>query len=209
MKNVRTFVLLSLGVMALMQGIQAEDKFPTTQSELRGLIREELQKIIAFIDPMRVFEQSDEYKDGIKGIETELEGRRQQLKTLETTAMKKKTELETMGNALSEKALQQRKEDMASLEMQYRMKVQSAQEYAESAEQKVRMNTLRKIQDAAEVIAKEQDMVLVLGTGVVYGAKAVDLTDKVIEQINATYRAEKKKATPAEKKVEPAATAAK
>jgi Skp family chaperone for outer membrane proteins len=207
MKNIRILVFLGLGVMALMQYVQAGDTVTISKSELSKLVREELQKSIAFIDPMRVFEQSDRYKDGLKAIEKELEGRRQQLKTLENTAMKKKSELETMANALSESAKEHKKEEMANLEMQYRIKLQSAQEYAENAEQKLRMETLKEIQEAAEAIAKQENMVLVLGTGVVYGAKTVDLTDKVIARINAAYQAEKKKKAPAEEKKTEAAKA--
>ncbi len=195
MKSVRTFVLLSLGTLGLTHSIQAalqkEEQIMISKTELRGLIREEIQSSIGFIDPMRVFEQSDQYKDEIKNIEKELEVRKQQLKSLENTAMKKKAEMETMANALSDSAKERKKEEMINLESQYRIKLQSAQEFAENAEQKARMKILRTIQDAAESVAKEQNMVLVFGTGVVYGAKAVDLTDKVIEQINKKYRAEK------------------
>ncbi len=210
MKSVRIFILFSLGALGLMHGIQAEEKkeeqIMISKTELRGLIREEIQNSIGFIDPMRVFEQSDQYKDEIKNIEKELEVRKQQLKSLENTAMKKKAEMETMANALSDSAKERKKEEMINLESQYRIKLQSAQEFAENAEQKIRMNILRRIQDAAEAVAKEQNMVLVFGTGVVYGAKAVDLTDKVIERINKTYRAEKK---PVIKKQEAAVQATK
>ncbi|MGE0206470.1 MAG: OmpH family outer membrane protein [Candidatus Babeliales bacterium] len=166
---------------------------PTTMEELKSVIHKEIQNAVGFINPFEILEKSDEYKDELKRIEKELDARKAQLKSLEDTAMKKKTELETMANALSESARDRKREELVNLEAQYRIKLQGAQEYAQSAEEKARMRILKKIQDEAEGLAKEEGRIMVIAGGVIYGAQPIDLTSKVTERLNKKYKAEKEK----------------
>jgi Skp family chaperone for outer membrane proteins len=175
------------------KGLKSDTDFMKSPDALRNFIREEIQKSIAFINPFEILEKSTEYRDGLKRIEKELDSRKAQLKSLEETAIKKKTELETMGNALSETARERKREELVNLEAQYRIKVQGAQEYAQGAEEKLRMNILKKIQDEAEALAREENRIMVLAGGIIFGAKPIDLTQKVLTRLNKKYEAEKEK----------------
>ncbi|MEX0940347.1 MAG: OmpH family outer membrane protein [Candidatus Babeliales bacterium] len=194
-------MLLIINIMSVLyinaetaaQGIKKEDTIQMTKDEIQTIVREEMEKSFAYFDPFKILERSLEYKDEVRKIEKELDSRKQQLKSLEETAMKRKTELETMANALSESAKERKKEEMGNLEAQYRIKAQGAQEYAENAEQKARMKVLRTIQIEAEALAKEEGRMVVLAGGVVYGVKPIDLTEKILERINTKYRASKEK----------------
>ncbi len=173
--------------------VKSDIDFMQSPDALKNFIRDELQKSIGFINPFEILEGSEEYKDEIKNIEKELDGKKAQLKSIEETAMKKKSELETMGHALSDAARERKREELVNLEAQYRIKLQSAQEYAQSAEEKARMRILKKIQDEAEVLSKEEGRIMVVAGGVIYGAKPIDLTEKVLTRLNKKYRAEKEK----------------
>lgn len=173
--------------------VKSDTDFMKSPDAMRSFIREEIQKSVAFINPFEILEKSSEYRDGLKRIEKELDSRKAQLKSLEETAIKKKTELETMGNALSESARERKREELVNLEAQYRIKVQGAQEYAQSAEEKLRMTILKKIQDEAEALAREEGRIIVLAGGIIYGAKPIDLTQKVLVRVNKKYDAEKEK----------------
>jgi outer membrane protein len=168
---------------------------------LKNIVKDVIKETMGYIDPFIILEQSDEYKDELKNIEKELEGRKQQLKSLEEAAMKKKTEIETMGNALNETAKDRKREEFGQIEAQYRIKLQSAQEYAEKADQQARMKVLKKIQEEAMSLAKEENRILVLAGGVIYGEQPVDLTQKVLTRLNANYSAEKSKKAVSDKKI--------
>ena len=55
------------------------------------------------------------------------------------------------------------------------------------------MKILRKIQDEAETLAKEEGRIMVIAGGIIYGAKPIDLTEKVTARINKKYLASKPK----------------
>lgn len=171
--------------------VKSDMDFLKSPEALKKFVRQEIQKSVAFINPFEILEKSLEYRDELKRIEKELDSRKAQLKTLEETAMKKKTELETMGNALSESARERKREELVNLEAQYRIKLQGAQEYAQGAEEKARMKILKKIQDEAEALAREEGRIMVLAGGIIYGAKPIDLTQKVLVRVNKKYEAEK------------------
>jgi outer membrane protein len=195
-KNVCTTMMFLIAAVPMLAKDETEAGIKNdviTRDEIRAIVQEELQKSIGYFDPFKILEHSDQYKDELKKIERELDSRKQQLKTLEETAMKKKSELETMGNTLTEGAKERKKEELVNLDAQYRIKAQSAQEYAENAEQKARMTVLKSIQIEAEELAKEEGRSIVLAGGVVYGVKPVDLTDKILQRLNAKYRAQKEK----------------
>lgn len=208
--SVRNAILCSLCITSVYAEVQKNDQKPlvAVKSEtknalpagisadaLKNVVREVIQESIGYIDPFLILEKSEEYKDELRGIEKELEGRKQQLKSLEEAAMKKKTEIETMGSALSESAKERKREEFGNIEAQYRIKLQSAQEYAEKADQQARMKVLKKIQEEAMALAKDENRILVMAGGVIYGEQPVDLTQKVLTRLNDKYKAGKKKET--------------
>ena len=186
-------VLFGTCLTAYADGVKSDVEPIKLPDNIRTMIREEVQKSLGFINPFEILEKSEEYKDDLKHIEKELDARKAQLKSLEGTAMRKKTELENMANALSDSARERKREELVNLEAQYRIKLQGAQEYAQSAEEKIRMRILKKIQDEAEALAKEEGRIMVIAGGVIYGAKPIDLTQKVSDRLNKKYKVEKEK----------------
>ena len=167
---------------------------------IKNIVKDVIKESMGYIDPFMILEQSEEYKDELKKVEKELDGRKQQLKSLEEAAMKKKTEIETMGNALSESAKDRKREEFGQIEAQYRIKLQSAQEYAEKADQQARVKVLKKIQEEAVTLAKDENRILVMAGGVIYGEQPVDLTQKVLTRLNDKYSAENQKKATTDKK---------
>jgi Skp family chaperone for outer membrane proteins len=160
-------------------------------SDIKAIIREEMQSSIAFVNPYEILEKSEEYSDELRRIEGGVEARKQELRALEETAMKKKTEYDTLRSSLTDNAQDRMREEMINLEAQYRIKLQGTQEWAQKEEEKTRMRILKKIQEETEVVAKEENRLMVFAGGILYGAKGVDLTEKVLNRMNKKYRAEK------------------
>lgn len=166
-----------------------------TEETIRLIVKEEVKKSVGFFDPYKVLEQSDEYKDGRTEIEKELEKRSKELRSIEDAFIKKNAEYEKMITAdlLNDSAKDNKKEELIQLKAQGQAKMQNAQEYAEMAEQKLRMKVLQKIHIEAESLAKEKELTVMLAGGIVYGDKACDYTAEIAGRLNKKYKAEKEK----------------
>lgn len=218
------FIMVLISSFSFVSADQKTGSEKTTQEKLsslpkemeiqiRNIVQQEIQHSLASVDVLKVLEQSEEYKDEKVRVERELKQRGQQLKTLEETLMRKKEELEKLGMTLNEAAREQRYEELVSLEAQYRTKMQNAQEYAGNAEQKVRMNILKGIQEESEALAKEEGYIVVLSSGpmggVIYGARSIDMTEKIVARLNAKYKAKQQKKEKETKAAEASQTPAK
>lgn len=154
-----------------------------------------IQSEIGAVDPMRVLNDSLEYRQGISNIEKELENRKKEIQNLERDITKKRTEFEAAAATLNEAGRKQRIEDVTELQLKYQSKMQTAQQYAQTAEEELRSKVLRKVQEVVTDIAKEMGLKLVFAGGVIYADKSIDITDKVVTRLNKKYEDEQKKNT--------------
>ncbi|MGB8467417.1 MAG: OmpH family outer membrane protein [Candidatus Babeliales bacterium] len=164
---------------------------PMGEEHVRSIVRQELEKMVAFLDPMKIFE-TDEMKEGLQTIEKTITEKKREIMAVEKEGMQKKAAFEQMAAALDDKAREKRIEELAKLEAEYRSKAQSAQSYAERAQEELRNKGLQKLQAEVTKLAQAEGYSMIFAGGVVYGSKPNDVTDKVVVAMNDTFRTGKK-----------------
>lgn len=155
-----------------------------------------IQSEIGAVDPMRVLEGSLEYREGIEHIEKELEARKNELQNLEQQITKKRSEFETAAPTLNEAGRKERIDTITELQIKYQSRMQTAQQYAQGAEEDLRSKVLRKTQKVVADIAKERGLKIVFAGGILYADELLDITQEVVTRLNKEYEQEKKKKKP-------------
>jgi Skp family chaperone for outer membrane proteins len=181
--------------MAAMSAPMATDKKVADLSmrELQQMIKDTVQSLIAFVDPFYILSKYDEVKDAEQKLKTDFEAKERQLIEIQTKIKQKEDELRTKASALSPDAREKYAADIMSLRAQGQTKLESLQAFMQQAQQELEVRFLKKIQETAEEVAKEMGIILVQGAGIVFGAKALNISDKVAERLNKKYNEEKRK----------------
>jgi outer membrane protein len=195
MKTIRIIMkkyIISLSMLVLCFNAQAQEAPKTTapttapKSDFNNLK-------IAFVDPYRALEMSDEWKDEQKRIQAELQEQVKNYQKLEESFRAKQQELQNMGSAASESARKTKETELMKLQKQIMIERQVLEESSNQVMQEPQMKILKKIEETVNAIAREEGLDLVLGMGVVYASAKVDLTQKVMDRLNADYAKAKAK----------------
>jgi Skp family chaperone for outer membrane proteins len=164
------------------------------RSDIQTIVKDLVKKVVAFIDPMAIIQkQPDELKDENERIKKEYDRRVKEFNTLKETVMKKEAELKAIENTLNDAAKEKRKEELVNLYTQAQLKEKGLQEYMQRVYQELEGKMLKKIQAAADEIARQEGLIIVLAGGIVYSDEKLDISDKVFKKMNEQYNQEKKK----------------
>lgn len=111
--------------------------------------------------------------------------RRQKLKDLQQEIMSKAQKLSKNAAAMSADELDAKKEDLQAKKLRFRQMKQNYNQDVQKSERQ-EFNKLRKsIQKVIVQVARENGYDLVLSNGIVYANDAVDITDEVLQALNA------------------------
>ena len=149
---------------------------------------------IAVMDPYGVLDKSKEWEVQAEAIKTDIETRAKTIQSMETEYKKKQSELANMGAAATAKAKEDR---LLSLQNRIEIEQRAAQEIPQQRAQMAQMEILKKIEAAAQKIAKEHGVDVVLAGSTIYVADRVDITQMVVDEINKSFKPAAKPATPA------------
>ncbi len=166
-----------------------------TIAQLQEVIRTTVSSMFAFVDPYFVLSQIDEVKDAEKKLKSDLELKEKQIMDIQYKIKEKEDELRMKASALSPDARERYNAEILSLRAQGQTKYEGLQAFVQQAQQQLEMGFLKKIQEAAEEIATENNMILVYGAGIVYGHKGLNISEKVVSRLNKKYTDEKRKST--------------
>lgn len=152
---------------------------------------------IAVMDPYGVLDKSKEWEVQAEAIKTDIETRAKTIQSMETEYKKKQSELANMGAAATAKAKEDRQKELLSLQNRIEIEQRAAQEIPQQRAQMAQMEILKKIEAAAQKIAKEHGVDVVLAGSTIYVADRVDITQMVVDEINKSFKPAAKPATPA------------
>jgi outer membrane protein len=193
--------ILSLSLLTVSLHICAQDaKTAATKTAVSadsGIKLEAAQLKIGFVDPYRALEQSDEWKDQQQRVQNELNQDIRDYQKLEESFRAKQQELQNMGKAASETARKNKEKELNTLKTEIMVKRQMLEEGSNQIMQEVQMKILKKIEDTVGGIAREEGLDLVHGMGIVFASAKVDLTQQVVERMNAEYAKQKARNKPA------------
>ena len=161
------------------------------RKDMKTVARQEIDSTIAYIEPMKIFD-TKEIQASIKNIEKAMEDKKKELIAVEKKGMEERAAFERMAAALDDRGREERIERLAKLEAEYKSKGQAAQIFAEREQEKLRMEGLKKMQDAVNDIASNDGYTMILAGGVVYGKRPNDITEKVVSRMNEIYVAKNK-----------------
>ena len=148
---------------------------------------------VGFVDLQKALELTNQGK----AIESKLQARKNEvelsLKQMEVELLKLRDEIEKGKDALSEQALNEKKRKFNQLRREYEQKVQEESFKFERYKFELLTDFIKKLQDAAQKVAKSRGITIVLlkvedvltqASFVLYGDPSVDLTDEVIKVLN-------------------------
>ncbi|HEX2978466.1 MAG TPA: OmpH family outer membrane protein [Candidatus Babeliales bacterium] len=161
--------------------------------DLQQMIKDTIQSLLAFVDPYSILQKLDEVKDAEQKLKADLEAKERQIVDIQNKIKQKEAEFQAKAPALSPDAREKYQSDIMSLRAQGQTKLEGLQAFMQQAQQELEMRFLKKIQEAAEEIANEEGIILVQGAGIVYGSKALNISDKVSARMNKKYGEEKRK----------------
>lgn len=161
--------------------------------DLQQVIKDTIQSLLAFVDPYSILQKLDEVKDAEQKLKADFETKERQIVDIQNKIKQKEAEFQAKAPALSPDAREKYQSDIMSLRAQGQTKMEGLQTFVQQAQQELEMRFFKKIQEAAEEVANEEGIILVQGAGIVYGSKALNISDKVSARMNKKYNEEKRK----------------
>lgn len=173
--KVRRFALLLLGSLLVSAATLAAQEYK-----------------IAVIDAARVAEASPQKKAWEKVLQEEFSRRQEQIIEKQDQLHKLEDKLEREGSTLSDGDRQAMQRDIIS---RARALKNTQDEYREDLA--LRQNELRaklatQVREAVVEVAKAENVDVILGDGVVFSSKRVDISDKVIAKMEEQFKATRK-----------------
>ena len=163
---------------------------------------------IRFVDPYKVIQGLEQWKDEGMRIQKELEARNNVIEEKKAQYTKRANELQSMGSTAKQSVKDAKREELLTLQNDIQIKTQSLQEYAERTSQEAQLAVFKEIEAATHEVAQEMQLDLVLAGGALYVSEKIDVSHMVIEKMNAKYQAQKRRRVQAEQKTAADATKA-
>jgi outer membrane protein len=148
------------------------------------------QKIVVFSLPELV-SRSDKTEAETKRLEAMFGRDRANLQQMEAALRQRADELRIQASALSLEAQQDRQMELVRLQRDYEDAMHSLARRAEIEENRIRMEIIELVQNAAEAYAKKNniDIIIESSMSVIYTTDAADITRQLLEEMNALWRA--------------------
>ncbi len=149
---------------------------------------------IGFVDLQRALNESESGKKAKEEFKVEMEKLQKELK-------KRRDEIEALRERIEKKALVLKEEERRKLEKDYQRQMRDferaykdSQAELQAKDTELTGSILRDLQQVIQQYGEREGYLLILEASnnvVLYGAKSVDLTDKIIEEYNRQYGHEK------------------
>ncbi len=144
----------------------------------------------AFVDATKVVENSPQYEAVRQSLETEFTARDQDLVAKQRQLSKLEEKLLRDGDVMSPEELQRLEQDIRTR----RRKLSHDKEIFRedfNLRRNDEFNKLRRqVAEVVREVGREEGIDLILSEGVVYASKKVDISDKVLDRLEAKFKAE-------------------
>lgn len=146
---------------------------------------------VGVVNTLRLLEEAPQAKSAQSDIETEFAPREKELLSLQKSIRKQEDKLGRDSAVMSEKARTKLERDILSKQREFKRTQDEFRDDLNIRKNEVLSRLQRQIQDAIVSMAKEKKYDVILGQGVVYSNKSVDVTDMVLEKLGSQFKKSK------------------
>jgi len=143
---------------------------------------------VGVVDTVRLMEEAPQAKAAQAGIESEFAPREQELVNLQKSIRKLEDKLSRDGAVMSEKASSKLEREVLSKRRELKRTQDEFRDDLNIRKNEVLSKLQRQMYEATVGLAKANGYDVILGQGVVYSNKKVDITDMVLEKLKAKTR---------------------
>ncbi len=149
---------------------------------------------IAFVDIKKIMQESEAGKQSTQEVVAHVDRKRAEIKAKEDELEKLQDDLSKQKSVLTEAAFRERELDYQQKLREYRRFVEDANEEIRILEQRVTQALIPDIQKVIEEVAKRDGYTAIfdVGTmGLLYSSEKKDITNKVVESYDRSFRSKK------------------
>lgn len=144
-----------------------------------------VQAKVAVVDTAKVFKEYQKTKDSTERLEKELEDKKNELQKMGAELETEKSDLDRQKGILSESKYKKLEEKFNKKQDAFREKYRETQTALMDKQRTLTQNILNDVKDIVGAIAKREKYELVLDKESVLYADSVDITYKVLDELNA------------------------
>ncbi len=147
---------------------------------------------IAYVDVMKALNESTKGLEAKKTLEQMVNARQASIDNIEGELKKLQGEMEKQASVLTPEAKKEKEENISKLKKEYQRNIQDSEEEVKKKESEYTQGILRELQTIIKKVGDEEGYAVIFNVGdMLYSAKKLDITDKVIKAYNESYKAKK------------------
>lgn len=146
---------------------------------------------VGVVDTVKLLEEAPQAKTAQADIETEFAPREQELVKLQKAIRELEDKAARDGAVMSEKESSKLEREILSKRRELKRTQDEFRDDLNIRKNEVLSKLQRQMYDATVSLAKEKDYDVILGQGVVYSSKSVDITELVLEKLKAQAKSGK------------------
>ena len=143
---------------------------------------------VGVVNTVQLMEEAPQAKDAQSKIETEFAPREKELVALQKSIRKLEDSLSRDGDVMSEKENSKLEREILSQRRELKRTQDEFRDDLNIRKNEVLSKLQRQMYEATVSLAKEKNYDVILGQGVVYSSKNVDITDMVLEKLKAGFK---------------------
>lgn len=143
---------------------------------------------VGVVNTVQLMEEAPQAKAAQSNIETEFAPREKELVSLQKSVRKLEEKLSRDGAVMSEKESSKLERDILSKRRDLKRSQDEFRDDLNIRKNEVLSKLQRQMYEATVSLAKEKKYDVILGQGVVYSSKNVDVTDMVLEKLKAQFK---------------------
>ena len=143
---------------------------------------------VGVVNTVQLMEEAPQAKAAQSNIETEFAPREKELVSLQKSVRKLEEKLSRDGAVMSEKESSKLERDILSKRRDLKRSQDEFRDDLNIRKNEVLSKLQRQMYEATVALAKEKKYDVILGQGVVYSSKNVDVTDMVLEKLKAQFK---------------------
>jgi outer membrane protein len=144
---------------------------------------------VGVVNTVQLMEEAPQAKDAQSKIETEFAPREKELVALQKSIRKLEDRLSRDGAVMSEDENSKLEREILSQRRELKRTQDEFRDDLNIRKNEVLSKLQRQMYDATVSLAKEKNYDVILGQGVVYSSKSVDITDMVLDKLKAEFKA--------------------
>ena len=146
---------------------------------------------VGVVNTVQLMEEAPQAKAAQSNIETEFAPREAELVSLQKSIRKLEDKLSRDGAVMSEKESTKLERDILAKRRDLKRSQDEFRDDLNIRKNEVLSKLQRQMYEATVALAKEKKYDVILGQGVVYNSKSVDVTDMVLEKLKAEFKKSK------------------